>query len=167
MVIAIMSDSHDNLENVRRALDMIQNHRASMIIHCGDLVAPFTLRELARFPGPVHWVLGNNDGDPYMLTRISLTEFNTVEPHGALGRLSIEDTSIAFIHSEEMGYALAHTGDYDLVCCGHTHVHRLEKIKDTILLNPGDIMGKDGPGSLCLFDTAEQKVTQLKLTEDL
>ena len=73
MLIAIMSDSHDNIWNVRKALDMAQSHKAKLIIHCGDLVAPFTLKELAQFEGPIHWVLGNNDGDPYMLTKISLS----------------------------------------------------------------------------------------------
>ncbi len=163
MVIAIMSDTHDNIWNVRKALDMIKAHKAAVIIHCGDVVAPFTLKELARFDGPVHWVLGNNDGDPYMLTRISLTELNNMEAHGFIGKLSLEGTSIAFTHYEEMGYALAHTGGYDLVCCGHTHVRRLEKIHEALLLNPGDVMGKDEPGSFSLFDTGSREITVLKL----
>ncbi len=43
MILAIMSDSHDNIWNVRKGLEMIQSHEAALIIHCGDLVAPFTL----------------------------------------------------------------------------------------------------------------------------
>lgn len=164
MIIAIMSDSHDNIWNVRKALEMILSHKAKLIIHCGDLVAPFTLKELAQFDGPVHWILGNNDGDPYMLTRISLTELKNMEPHGFIGKLNLEGASIAFTHYEEMGYALAHTGEYDLVCCGHTHVYRLERINNTTLLNPGDVMGKDRPGSFCLFDTASREINLLKLT---
>jgi putative phosphoesterase len=163
MDIAIMSDSHDNIWNVRKALDIIQSHKAKLIIHCGDLIAPFILKELANFEGEVHWVLGNNDGDPYMLTKLSLTELKNMVPHGFMGKLNLEGTSIAFTHYEEMGYALAHTGEYDLVCCGHTHVHRLEKINNTTLLNPGDVMGKDGPGSFCLFDTMKRKVRLLKI----
>ncbi|MFB0532703.1 MAG: metallophosphoesterase family protein, partial [Desulfatiglandales bacterium] len=54
MVIAIMSDSHDNIWNVRKALELIRAHKAELIVHCGDLVAPFTLMELAQFDGPVH-----------------------------------------------------------------------------------------------------------------
>ena len=163
MVIAIMSDTHDNIWNVRKALKMIRAHKAKLIIHCGDLVAPFTLKELAKFDGPVHWVLGNNDGDPYMLTKISLTELENMEARGLIGKLNLDGTSIAFTHYEEMGYALAHTGEYDLVCCGHTHVYRLERIHQALLLNPGDVMGKDEPGSFCLFDTASREITALKL----
>jgi putative phosphoesterase len=163
MLIAIMSDTHDNIWNVKKAVEMIRAHRAEVLIHCGDLVAPFTLRELASFDGPVHWVLGNNDGDPYMLTKISLTELGNMKPHGFIGKLSLDGTS-AFTHYEEMGYPLAHTGQYDLVCCGHTHLSRLERIHRCLLLNPGDVMGKDEPGSSSLFDTASREVTMLHIT---
>jgi len=163
MIIAIMSDSHDHIWNVRKALEVLHSEKADSIIHCGDLIAPFTLRELAAFGGPVHWVLGNNDGDPYMLTKISLTELKNTQPHGIIGRLSLDGAAIAFTHHEEVGVALAHTGEHDLVCCGHTHVYRQERIKDTMLLNPGDLMGKDGPGTFCLFDTASQKIELVKL----
>ena len=163
MIIAIMSDSHDHIWNVRKALEVIRSREADSIIHCGDLIAPFTLRELATFDGPVHWVLGNNDGDPYMLTKISLTELKNMEPHGLIGRLRFDGVSIAVTHHEEMGLALAHTGEHDLVCCGHTHVHRQERINATTLLNPGDVMGKDGPGSFCLFDTTSREIELVKL----
>jgi putative phosphoesterase len=163
MIAAIMSDSHDHIWNVRKALEILQSYKASIIIHCGDLVAPFTLRELAKFNGPVHWVLGNNDGDPYMLTKISLAELENIKPHGLIGKLDFDNVTIAFTHHEEVGYALAHTGEHGLVCCGHTHVYRQQRINTTTLLNPGDVMGKDGPGSFCLFDTRSREINLVKL----
>jgi putative phosphoesterase len=163
MIAAIMSDSHDHIWNVRKALDILRSHKVSLIIHCGDLVAPFTLRELAKFNGPVHWVLGNNDGDPYMLMKICLSELENMKPHGHIGRLDLEGVTIAFTHHEEVGYALAHTGEHDLVCCGHTHMHRQQRINTTILLNPGDVMGKDGAGTFCLFDARSREIKLVKL----
>jgi putative phosphoesterase len=163
MIVAVMSDSHDHIWNVRKALEIIKSHQAKAIIHCGDLIAPFVLKELAKFEGPVHWVLGNNDGEQYLLTKLSLTELTNTKPYGFMGTLNLDAASIAFTHYEEMGYALAHTGQYDLVCCGHTHAHRLERIHQTTLLNPGEIMGKDGPGTFCLFDTVTKDVRLLKL----
>lgn len=164
MIIAVMSDSHDHIWNVRKALEVLRSQGAENIIHCGDLIAPFTLRELARFDGPVHWVLGNNDGDPYMLAKISLTELDNIKPHGLIGRLRLDGVSISFTHHEEMGLALAHTGEHDLVCCGHTHRYRQESINATTLLNPGDLMGKDGPGGFCLFDTTSREIELVKLS---
>ncbi len=46
MIIAVMSDSHDNIWKLREALAVIERERAGMIIHCGDFVAPFMLKEL-------------------------------------------------------------------------------------------------------------------------
>ena len=40
MIIAIMSDSHDNIWNLRKALEIIKKKNAQMIIHCGDFIAP-------------------------------------------------------------------------------------------------------------------------------
>ena len=46
MIIAVMSDSHDNIWNLRKALTIIKKQKAKMIIHCGDFIAPFMLMEL-------------------------------------------------------------------------------------------------------------------------
>jgi uncharacterized protein len=71
MIIAVMSDSHDNIWNLRKALPIIKEKNAGMIIHCGDFVAPFMLKELNEADIPVHGVLGNNDGDQYLLPKLS------------------------------------------------------------------------------------------------
>ncbi len=46
MLIAVMSDSHDNIWNLQKALGIVKEKGAEMIIHCGDFVAPFMLKEL-------------------------------------------------------------------------------------------------------------------------
>ena len=48
MIIAVMSDSHDNIWNLRKALAIIQKEGAGLIIHCGDFVAPFIMSIFAR-----------------------------------------------------------------------------------------------------------------------
>ena len=46
MIIAVMSDSHDHIWNIRKALKIIESKGGEAIIHCGDFVAPFMLKEL-------------------------------------------------------------------------------------------------------------------------
>ena len=46
MIVAIMSDSHDNIWNLRKAVDIVKDSQAGLIIHCGDFIAPFMLKEL-------------------------------------------------------------------------------------------------------------------------
>ena len=163
MKIAVMSDSHDNIWNLKKALDIIQKSETSMIIHCGDFVAPFMLKEL-NDPGiPVHGVFGNNDGDQYLLTTLSLTTLSNITLHSLVGQIEIGGIDIAFTHQPVVGEALASTGKYNLVCFGHSHEYQLNKIAAATILNPGEIMGKDGSPGFCFIDTNTLEIKRVEL----
>ena len=163
MQIAIMSDSHDHLSNLRRALQRIRELKAGLIVHCGDFVAPFVLAELANAEIPVHGVFGNNDGDQYLLTKLSLTSLSNITLHGLVGRVDVEGFTVGFTHQRVVARGLAAEGDFDLVCYGHSHAFRQERVGDTLLLNPGDMMGKDGRPGFCIVETLSAQVTRLDL----
>ena len=86
MKIAVISDTHDHLENSDKAIDIINGAGADALIHCGDLCSPFVLDHLAAFTGPVHMVFGNNEGDRFTIGKVSL-EFPNIKIHGELGVL--------------------------------------------------------------------------------
>ena len=90
-----------------------------MIIHCGDFVAPFMLKELNEADIPVHGVFGNNDGEQYLLTKFSLTIFTNIELHGLIGDININGFNVGFTHQDIVGQGLASTNKYQLVCYGH------------------------------------------------
>jgi hypothetical protein len=151
-----MSDTHDHIWNLRRALEFIEKGGAEAIVHCGDFVAPFMLKELDKANIPVHGVFGNNDGDQYLLTKLSLTELSSITLYGLMGELELEGFRIAFTHYRAVAEGLAFSGRCDLACFGHTHEVCLEKVGGTALLNPGEVMGKDGSPGFYLVDTATQ-----------
>ncbi len=153
MIIAVMSDSHDHVENTRRAVETAVREGASLIIHCGDLVAPFMLPILSAAGIPVHAVFGNNDGDRHLLTKLSLTKFTRITFHGHWGRIEEGGFSAAFTHYHETALGLASSSRHGLVCYGHTHQYAAERTGAGLLLNPGDVMGKDEPPGFALFDT--------------
>nr|HID58152.1 metallophosphoesterase [Desulfobacterales bacterium] len=163
MIIALMSDSHDHIWNIRKALEIIRNRGGEAIIHCGDFVAPFMLKELDQAEIPVHGVFGNNDGDKFLLTKFSLTTLTNITLHGIVGRLEFSGFRIAFTHYEEVAEGLAATRQYDLVCFGHSHQTYLERVENTVLLNPGEIMGKDGSPGFYILDTSEMKYEHVSL----
>ena len=163
MIIAVMSDSHDNIWNLRKALAIIKEKSAGMIIHCGDFVAPFMLKELNEAGIPVHGVFGNNDGDQYLLTKFSLTTFINIKLYDLIGNVDINGFSVAFTHQDVVGEALASTNKYKMVCYGHSHKHIIKNIAKTILLNPGEIMGKDGYPGFCFVDTPTSKIQRVEL----
>ena len=162
MIFAVMSDSHDQIWNVRKALETIKKHEAEAIIHCGDFVAPFILKELNAAGLPVHGVFGNNDGDRFLLTKFSLTTLSHINLYDPVGELDLGGLKVAFTHQQIIAEGLAATGKYGLVCFGHSHEASVEKVGETVLLNPGEIMGKEGPPTFYLVDTsgpAYEKVT--------
>jgi len=165
MLIAIMSDSHDNIWNLRKALGIIKDKGAGMIIHCGDFVAPFMLKELEETGIPVHGVFGNNDGDQYLLTKFSLTVFSNITLHGIIGQVDIESFTVGFTHQRAVADGLAAAGSYNMVCFGHSHEYLLKKIGQTIYLNPGEIMGKEGLPGFCFVNTETNEVERVKLND--
>ncbi|MCB0152317.1 MAG: metallophosphoesterase family protein, partial [Caldilineaceae bacterium] len=70
--IAVFSDSHDQIASLTKALDHANAAGAEVLLHCGDLCAPFMLNLLGeKFAGPIHVVFGNNDGDGRLLQVIA------------------------------------------------------------------------------------------------
>jgi len=163
MIIAVISDSHDNICNLRKALDIIKAEHAERIIHCGDFVAPFMLKELETAEIPVHGVFGNNDGDQHLLTKFSLTTLKNITLHGLIGKADMGGVKICFTHYEEIAGGLCRAGDFDLVCFGHSHTYTQKKVGETILLNPGEIMGKDGFPGFCLVNTNNLEIKRVEL----
>ena len=163
MILAVMSDTHDHIWNVRKALGFIQERGAGAVIHCGDFIAPFMLKELDQAHIPVHGVFGNNDGDQYLLTKLSMTEFSNITLYGLMGKLTIVDFRVAFTHYRAVADGLAASKQFDLVCFGHSHEAFHEKVGKTDLLNPGEVMGKDGFPGFYLVDTSARKYEPISL----
>ena len=115
MNIAIMSDSHDNIWNLRKALDIIKSEQCNLIIHCGDFVAPFMFIELKQAGIPVHCVFGNNDGDRFLLTRFALESNGLITLYSLIGELNFDSYKIGFTHEWPVAQGLAATGKYNLV----------------------------------------------------
>lgn len=163
MNVAIISDSHDHLDNLRKVLSAVEDTDA--LLHCGDLVAPFVIVELGeRFKKPVHIVYGNNDGD-HALIEQRAKNFPHITLHGATGTIEIGGKKIAFVHEPENMQSYLDEGTYDLICYGHTHQvdHRMEG--ETLVVNPGDVMGKDdSKAHYAIYDTATGRV-ELKAIE--
>ncbi|MDT9071488.1 metallophosphoesterase family protein, partial [Escherichia coli] len=77
----------DHIAHLRQAVATLKKLGAEAIIHCGDLISPFMLEELARFDGPVHLVFGNNAGDVQLITSLCLEKFPAITLHGVCGEL--------------------------------------------------------------------------------
>jgi hypothetical protein len=162
MKIAILSDTHDNIWKLAGAIPRMETAQA--IVHCGDIIAPFTLRQLLEGVGgkPVHVVWGNNDGDRLHLADVG-RKFPNFHLHGELAMLELDGLTAAVNHYPDIARGLARGGAFGLVCYGHDHVAHEEWVGETLLLNPGEVMGKDGRSSLVLLDTASRQIEWVDL----
>jgi putative phosphoesterase len=156
MKIAVMSDSHDHLENVERVVALAGERGAEILLHCGDICSPFVIDRLAPFEGQVHVVFGNNDGDPLTISKIA-GRFPNVTVHHHTGIIETEKGLVAFTHYPEHGKGLAATGSYALVFSGHTHIRISEVVGSTPHLNPGEVMGLLERPGFVIYDLEEGK----------
>ncbi len=165
MLIAILSDSHDHIPNLYRAVEAANRERAEVLIHCGDLISPFMLPRLHAFNGVVHLIYGNNAGDQHMISSRCATMFENITHHGLQGELELDGLTICFIHYPQTARALALTGEYDIVCCGHNHIPAVERYDQCLLLNPGDLLGKDEKPGFMVLNTADKSVRRIIVGE--
>jgi len=152
MRLAVMSDTHDQIPNLRRAVAMIRAANCDLIVHCGDFVAPFMLPELDAAEIPVHAVFGNNDGDRYLLTRNALTRCRHISLHGMFGRIAVDGRQVAFMHDGIAAEDIAAGGRYHLVCYGHSHRYEEKRVGNALVINPGELLGKDDVPGFCIVD---------------
>lgn len=167
MRIAILSDSHDHMPNLSRAVQLANREGAEVLLHCGDLISPFMLKYLNRFHGPVHLIYGNNTGDQHLIASRCATVYDNLHHHGQHASFHIGTYRVALNHYPELARPLAQSGQYDLVCCGHNHIHAEERFGQSLLINPGDLLGKDAVPGFILLDTGSGKIERLQAGEQL
>jgi putative phosphoesterase len=166
MLVAIISDSHDNIANLDKFLDWANKNGIERIIHCGDLSAPGTLKNVLapKFKGKIYLIHGNVS-DRELLPEVA-KNFPNIEFFGDQGEIEIDGKRIAFVHRPEEARALANKNHYDFIFYGHTHEPWEEKIGQTRLVNPGTLAGMFNRATFAVYDTATDKL-ELKLLETL
>ncbi len=156
MKIAILSDSHDHIPNLVRAVRSANDAGAEILLHLGDLISPFMLTYLNRFNGDIHLIYGNNVGDQHLISSRCGTMFKRITHHGIMMNLEVNGLRIGGHHYPKIAFGLAASGQYDMVCCGHNHESSTRKAGDCLLINPGDLLGKDELPGYILFDTNDR-----------
>jgi uncharacterized protein len=179
--IGIISDTHDDVENVQSAIEIFNAEKVTHVIHAGDYIFPGIVLEFKKLDAKFIGVLGNNDGERVHLLKNFLAIGGELK--GELGEVELDGVIFGIYHGtdEQLKKKLVDSGKYDVIITGHTHriempsVHstinpNYEKQKDgnkirknggqTLVLNPGaahrkvdSISGAFKEGGLIIFDT--------------
>ena len=156
--IGIISDTHGQVDSTRSAIRLLESLQVELVIHCGDIGSTDVVRLFK--PWPAHFVFGNVDEDEAALRRAIKAGGQTC--HERFGSLEVEGVKIAFLHGDDWRL-LEQTiveGNFDLVCHGHTHRRREERIGKTLVLNPGAIY-RANPHTFAMVDLPELEVTSV------
>ncbi len=161
MLIGVMSDTHDHLDNIRKALALFEARGVQHILHAGDFTSPFTYRALKNFQGGFTAIFGNNDGD-----RVLIKQMFGESVHPQPYVFSLADRRIVMMHEHHVADSLAASGHYDIVIYGHTHEPVIRQVGGTLVVNPGEVCGwLYGRPTVAVADLAELKAEILQIAE--
>jgi len=160
MRIAVISDTHGQVQTTRDAIRLLENLEVERVLHCGDIGSAEVVRLFSRWP--TDFVLGNCDWEQAALAGAIEETGNTL--HGRLGELEIESRRIALLHGDDHRQfaALLREGTWDLICHGHTHQATIERHGFTRILNPGAIH-RAYPPSFALLELPRLEATIVPL----
>jgi len=149
--IGVISDTHDHLDNVRKAVALFNRLKPDRVVHCGDFVARFVLREMSGLQMPVSAVYGNCDGDrPALHQGAAELGFGL---HDGPYEFDLGGKRIVVSHRP-----LTPPPDCDFYLHGHTHKLRHEGSRP-VIVNPGEACGwLSGRATAALLDTETSEV---------
>ena len=138
MRIGIVSDTHNNLRNVAKIVELFNAARVDRVIHTGDITQAKTIHAFKTLEAPLWGVFGNNDQERDSLNvAIAQHGFRFVEPPL---ELIWHERRIVVVHDPRDldGTLQPH---HHLALHGHTHHHRLDREHSQLIFNPGECAG--------------------------
>lgn len=158
MKIGIIADIHDNAHNTVMALQELKEiHKVEQILFLGDFAGAGIAILLKSSPIPIYAIWGNNDGDTSLITKFALSEeSNLTVALTTYDIVEYDNRKIFLTHFPQIAMSMARSGDFDAVFYGHNHLKDEQKVKDCIVVNPGELGAyKTGISSYAIYDTED------------
>jgi putative phosphoesterase len=138
MRIGVVSDTHNNLPNVRKIVALFNEARVDRVVHTGDITQPKVLHAFSELNAPMVGVFGNNDHDPEGLaTLASSLGFDFYHPPL---ELNWHSRKILVVH-DPRDFEGVLDASFHLALHGHTHLYTHYEGENGVLFNPGESAG--------------------------
>ena len=159
--IALFSDSHDNVKNLKKSIRISNEYNCTHIFHLGDIVSPMAAEELGNFTGELIGVYGNCDGDKLELQKV----FNRIGGQLEKSPLKIKLNNKLFIlmHEPYLLDEIIKSGEADYIFFGHTHEVYFRRKGKTVIINPGEISGIKNEPSFYILDLETENFEKIEL----
>ena len=147
MKIGIISDVHDNLRHLSKAINFFNEEKIELLVNCGDWCMPFTMRTYVPLKCPIKGVLGNGDPDMqkflYQLQNFDILKNLDLDLSPRFLDFTIDGIRFGVSHGddENLRKYLIESQIFDVLCLGHTHIPIVEKREKTLVINPGSLVG--------------------------
>ncbi|MCM8765970.1 MAG: metallophosphoesterase [Candidatus Omnitrophica bacterium] len=159
MKIGILSDTHDNLENINKALEIFREKGINFFIHAGDYVAPFSLKPYFEKGFDFIGVFGNNDGE-----KVGLKEKSKGKIKEPPYIFNLSGKDILIVHELTQIKELNQHSLPSVVISGHTHITEIKKEKNSLFINPGEIGGwLTGRATFAILDLEKMEAEIIEL----
>ncbi len=144
MKIGIISDSHDDVDNVNRAIDIFEKENVKTVIHAGDIISPPIIKEFKKLTDrdvEFFGIFGNNDGEKRGLE--NAVSYINGKLLGDEGKIEIDGLKFCIYHGQDLKKKekIIASQKFDVFIYGHSHTKHHEivqnKKRETIVLNPG------------------------------
>jgi putative phosphoesterase len=157
--IGVVSDTHNQLRNVRRIVELFNAARVDRVVHTGDITQARTLEVFAGLAAPLVGVFGNNDEREPLRAAARDAGIRLEEPPLSL---AWHERRLLIVHDP---YLLSEPllADHDVVLHGHTHRPVHERRNGALVFNPGECAGLlDGHNTVGVLDLAGLEVEWLR-----
>ena len=162
MLIGLVSDSHENMPLIKKAVDYFNEKKTDAVLHAGDIISPISAKEFEKLKSRMIAVFGNNDGEKKMW-RERIKNFGEI--HDGPYEFELEGKTILLMHSPDNLEKLASSGKYDVIVYGHTHKPETRYSGKTLIINPGELGGwLYGKSTIGLLKLPEAKVEIIPLS---
>jgi len=155
--IGIISDTHDNINIAKKAVQYFNSKNIDYCLHAGDIIAPFLAKLVfneLNCKEKMTLVLGNNDGEIRGLSLAfakigcnfaGTTYVDTIEGKKVIMQHDIHPSILE---------SLAASNKFDIIIYGHTHKPEIKRIGEVIVVNPGECCGiLSGKSTIAVLDT--------------
>jgi len=164
MIIGLISDTHDNLQQIEKATSYLNSRGVQIVLHAGDYCSPFTVAKFKTLNCKLIGVLGNNDREE--LLKKCFNETQNCEIHGRFAQINTGDYKIALLHGDEtkLLITLVYSQKFNAVIYGHTHNKNIEHRENTLIINPGELCGHlTGKSTLAILDTEKNNARIIEI----
>jgi putative phosphoesterase len=161
MRIGVVSDTHGHLQNALAAARMLEELDVEAVLHCGDIGSPQVPAAFSRWP--THYVLGNVDHFEDETYAAAVGAAGGLF-HGRFADLQLGGRRIAVLHSDDAKKfrQVTTSGEYDLVCYGHSHIAEQHLEGITLVLNPGALY-RANPHQIAVVDLDKLEALHFKI----